>query len=77
MTTAHQHTGKKQHRQALSTTCCTEIRSPFTVALQIDVRMFQDIFVEAMSSEELRIAAHNLSFTLRGVGKKHEVLHYT
>ena len=45
--------------------------------MQVDVRVLQNVLIEPMGSEELRITADNLPFTFRRVGEEYEVLHYT
>ena len=76
MAAAHQHTGKEQHREALTATCSAKVCTALTIAMQVDVRVFQNVLIEPVGSEELRIAANNLSFTLRGIGEENEALHY-
>ena len=75
--TTHQHTSKEQHREALSTTCSSKICAALSIAMQVDMRMLQDVFVKPVCGEELRIATNYLPFTLRGVREKYEVLHHT
>ena len=75
MSASHQHTCKEQHREALSTTCSSKICAALSIAMQVNMRVLQYVFVKPVSGKELRIATHYLSFTLRGVREEHKVLH--
>ena len=76
MATSHQHTSKEQHREALATACCSKVCATLSIAMQVNMRMLQDVFVKPVCGEELRIATHYLPFTLRCVREEYEVLHH-
>ena len=74
MAAAHQHPCQEKHGEALATTRGTEISAALAIAVNVDVRMLQDMLVKFVRGEELRITAHDFLLAFRVVGEKHKIL---
>ena len=62
---AHKHTGKKEHRKALSAACRAEVCTALSVAAFMQARVFKDIVKKLMRGKKLRITAYYLALLLR------------